>query len=140
MLTNQSLRPSTIRSLIGPYTRVLRNTKKFSTFGLLVVIFLLLLPLIYVWLSPIGLKAEVPLFGRPAFGAFGLIGLMVVATTWNVVRLRLKDQPPSRSLWHKLVGERGETRAVGASRPMSWLEAVSRTLSVFSKGRRDHEH
>lgn len=109
------------------------NTKQFSKFGLLVVIFLLLLPLIYIWLSPIGLKAEVPLFGRPAFGAFGLIGLMVVATTWNVVRLRLKDQPPSRSLWHKLVGERGKTGAAGASRPMSWLEAVSRTLSVFSK-------
>jgi len=109
------------------------NTKKFSKFGLLVVIFLLLLPLIYVWLSPIGLKAEVPVLGRPAFGALGLIGLMVVATTWNVVRLRLKDQPPSRSLWHKLMGERGKACTARSGRPMSWLEAVSRTLSVFSK-------
>ena len=109
------------------------NTKKFSKFGLLVVIFLLLLPLIYVWLSPIGLRAEMPVVGRPAFGALGLIGLMVVATIGNVVRLRLKDQPASRSLWQKLVGERGTTSAAGAGRPMSWLEAVSRTLSVFSK-------
>ncbi|WP_454694665.1 P-loop NTPase fold protein [Achromobacter aegrifaciens] len=106
------------------------NTKKFSKFGLLVVIFLLLLPLIYVWLSPIGLKAEVPVLGRPAFGALGLIGLMFAATTLNVLRLRLKDQPPGRPLWRKLVGR---NESAGAGRPMSWLEAVSRTLSVFSK-------
>lgn len=109
------------------------NTKKFSTFGLLVVIFLLLLPLIYVWLSPIGFKATMPVLGRPAFGALGVIGLMVVATALNVVRLRLRDQPPVRTWWRKLIGGKETAVAAGAGRPMSWLEAVSRTLSVFSK-------
>ncbi|MCD0502769.1 P-loop NTPase fold protein [Bordetella petrii] len=110
------------------------NTKKFSKFGLLVVIFLLLLPLIYVWLSPIGIsKSGVPFLDRPSYGALGIVGLMLGATIWNVVRLRLKDQPPSRPILRKLVGEKEDTRVARAGRPMSWLEAVSRTLSVFSK-------
>jgi uncharacterized membrane protein len=108
------------------------NEKTFSYFGLIVLIFILFLPLIYMWLSPFAFSNKSAIasgYGMVARYALGIMALLIgghiLATWWNgggfgspyhAIKRWWNNEPPP---W------RGQK--------ISLLAAISRTLSFFSK-------
>lgn len=90
------------------------NTKVFSAFGLLALVFLLSLPLLYAWLSPVALNNTA---GAPVISYVAMIA--VAAMLLITVRLAFKTYKDSK-----------DTPGV---QPLTLTKALSQTISVFSK-------
>lgn len=105
-----------MRDRIGGRTVETRteNTKVFSVFGLCALVFLLSLPLLYAWLSPVALNNA---NGIPGYSYVAMLAVLAMLAV--TVYLALKAYRDSRT--------------PSGSRRLPLTKAFSQTISVFSK-------
>lgn len=89
------------------------NVRTFSPFGIVVLVFLLALPWLYAWLSPLAFKDA-----SLSQGSIAAIFALVVMAAWTAVAT--------------FRAHRG-SRKEAAVKSLSWTEALSRTISMYTK-------
>lgn len=109
-----------------------KNEKTFSWFGLIVLVFILFLPLIYMWLSPFAFtneSANASGYGMVASYALGIMAFLTIA---HILYTWWKGCGYS-NLFHRLKCHCNKMQRQQEEQQMSLLAAISRTLSLFSK-------